>query len=356
MTLLLQDQEIRELFNMDDAIEAMRAAFQEHARGTTANQTRNVYTISSPTKDLNYISNIICGASSEKGMAITRVGSNLVWKGPQGEGSATRREYRPKQPRDMSLVLCYSLETGELQAIMQNVHLSDVRVGATTALAMEHLSREDSSTLGILGSGPQARVSLEGILKVRPIEKAKVYSPNEQRRTSFAQRMTEEFGIEVVPVESTEEAIRGVDILSSNTNTLSQPVFGGDMLEPGQTVSTITNSDPVAFRSETDERTFVRSDLIVINHKAAVLADRQIEMLHPIEKQMMTWDKIKELGEVVSGQTPGRQNRDEIIYYKNNTGMAIQWAVPTAIVLERAREAGIGRELPSEWFFTDLSS
>ena len=355
MTLLLQDQEIRGLFDMEDSIKAMQEAFMEYARGTTVNQTRNVYTIGSPTRDLNYISNIICGASSDKSMAIARIGSNLVWKGPKGEGSATRREYRPKKPRDMSLILCYNLETGELEAIMQNVHLSDIRVGATTALAMDHLSRKNSNILGILGSGPQARVSLEGILKVRPIKKAKVYSPNEKRRTSFAQRMTEEFGIDVVPVANTEEAIQGVDILSSNTNTLSQPVFKGSMLEPGQTIVTISNSDPVAFRAEADEQVFVRSDLIVINHKAAVFADRQIEMLHPIEKKLVAWDKIKELGEVVSGQTPGRQNQDEIIYYKNNTGMAIQWAVPTATVLKRAKEKGVGRELPSEWFFTDLS-
>ena len=59
MTLLLQDQEIRGLFDMEDAIKAMREAFQEYARGTTANQTRNVYTIGSSTQDLNYISNII---------------------------------------------------------------------------------------------------------------------------------------------------------------------------------------------------------------------------------------------------------------------------------------------------------
>ena len=101
--------------------------------------------------------------------------------------------------------------------------------------------------------------------------------------------MTDEFGIDVIPVKNTKEAIRDVDILSSNTNTLSQPVFGGSILEPGQTIVTISNSDPVAFRAEADEQVFVRSDLIVINHKAAVFADRQIEMLHPIEKKMMTW-------------------------------------------------------------------
>ena len=355
--LLLEDQEIRKLFSMEDCIDAMAQGFSAHAAGQTTNQPRSVYSTVSPTQELKYISNIISGAVPSVGMAAVRVASSLVWGGTKGdESDVKKREYRRTIPRDTSLVLLHNMETGHLEAILHNVYLSDLRVGATTALAMKHLSREDSTVLGMLGSGPQAKINLEGICQVRNIREVKVYSPTPEHRESFAAEMRENLGITVTAVDNTEAAIKGVDILCCATNTLSDPVFDGHTLEPGQTVTTITNSDPAAYRTEADETTFVRSDLIVINDRNAVVPNNQIELLGPIERGIISWDKVSELGQVVSGNVPGRSNADEIIYYKNNTGMALQWVVPGAEVVQRARAAGVGRELPSDWFSTDMSS
>ena len=355
--LLLEDQEIRKLYSMEDCIDAMARGFREHAEGRTVNQPRNVYSTVSPTQELKYISNIISGAVPSTGMAAVRVASALVWGGSKGdESDVKKREYRRKIPRDTSLVLLHSLETGHLEAILQNVYLSDLRVGATTALAMKYLSREDSTVLGILGSGPQAEINLEGICKVRNIQEVKVYSPTPEHRKSFAARMSERLNIDVRAVDNTEAAIQDVDILCCATNTMSDPVFDGHSLELGQTITTITNSDPAAYRTEADETTFVRSDLIVINDRNAVVPNNQIELLGPIERGVISWDKVSELGQVVLGNAPSRTRADEIIYYKNNTGMALQWVMPGAEVVQRARAAGVGRELPSDWFSTDMSS
>ena len=51
----------------------------------------------------------------------------------------------------------------------------------------------------------------------------------------------------------------------------------------------------------------------------------------------------------------GRSNDQQIIYYKSNTGVGIQFAATGALIYEECKQRGLGRELPSEWFGADLS-
>ena len=89
--LLLEDQEIRNIFSTEDCIDAMARGLQEHAAGQTVNQPRNVYSIASPTQNLKYISNIISGAIPSEGMAAVRVASSLVWAGSKGDESDVKK-------------------------------------------------------------------------------------------------------------------------------------------------------------------------------------------------------------------------------------------------------------------------
>src|SRR5262245_49696466 len=80
--------------------------------------------------------------------------------------------------------------TGEHLAWMQADYLGQVRTGAASGVATKFLARPDAATVGVLGSGKQARTQLEAVCKVRTIRQAKVYSPNEQHRADFARDMS----------------------------------------------------------------------------------------------------------------------------------------------------------------------
>ena len=79
------------------------------------------------------------------------------------------------------------------------------------------------------------------------------------------------------------------------------------------------------------------------------------ELLDLIDEGKIGWDRVCELGQVLIGTHPGRTSDQQIIYYKSNTGVCIQFAAAGALIYETCRKRGLGRELPTEWFGTDLS-
>jgi len=153
--------------------------------------------------------------------------------------------------------------------------------------------------------------------------------------------------VEIQPVSSPEAVVKGADIVMSATNS-SQAVFDGNWLEPGQMVTTIANTDGVHRRTEADSTTMIRSDFIVLNNKETAVTNQQRELLDLIEEGKFGWEKICELGEVLTGQHPGRTTDRQIIFYKSNTGVGIQFAAAGALIYEACKKQGLGRELPTE--------
>src|SRR6476646_3661188 len=120
-------------------------------------------------------------------------------------------------------VTIYDGKTGEMLALMQADYLGQVRTGAASAVATKHLSRKDSTSVGIFGSGKQARTQLLGISKVRKLTRALVYSPKEESRTAFDKEMASACNVEVVPASRPEEAAVGLDVICTAT-TSREPV------------------------------------------------------------------------------------------------------------------------------------
>ena len=92
-----------------------------------------------------------------------------------------------------------------------------------------------------------------------------------------------------------------------------------------------------------------------MNNKETAITNQQRELLDLIDTGKFGWDKVSELGQVLIGNHPGRSNDKQIIYYKSNTGVGIQFAATGALIYEACKNKGIGRELPSEWFGADLT-
>jgi ornithine cyclodeaminase/alanine dehydrogenase-like protein (mu-crystallin family) len=188
---------------------------------------------------------------------------------------------------------------------------------------------------------------------VRPFKRVQVFSPNPAHRQAFVKRMASE-SVEVVAVDDPREVVRGAHIVSCATNSKT-PVLHGDWLEPGQMVITIANSDVLNTRREVDETTFARASAIIINDWDSVSANRQVELLEPIEKGLVERETVYTLGDLVAGKARLRPDPDAIVYYKNNTGLAMQFAACGAILHRKLAVEGTTRTIPLEWFASERS-
>jgi ornithine cyclodeaminase len=136
------------------------------------------------------------------------------------------------------IVAVWSAEDAKLKGIVLGERLGNIRTGAIGGVAIRHLSSPDAKIVGILGSGAQARTQLAAATTVRQITSARVYSRDEKNRTTFAQEMERELGIEVRPVGSVLDAARDADIVICAT-TSSTPIIRASDLKPGVHVNTV---------------------------------------------------------------------------------------------------------------------
>jgi ornithine cyclodeaminase/alanine dehydrogenase-like protein (mu-crystallin family) len=350
--LLISDPEVRQVITVGECIEAMERAFAEEARGIAVNRPRVRYKVPPDLDKPGYMANIIAGAVPGCGMAALRYDSTIVQE--RVVGGNRRMDFPSPAKRSWGFFLLFSLQTGEPLALIHDFSLSAIRVGATTGVAHRALAKKGAKVVGIFGSGNEARTNLTAICSVRSIDKVKVYSTTEEHRNHFAEEMSRALNIEVQPVNDPESVVKGSDIVMCATNS-SQPVFDGNWLEPGQFVTTIANTDGVHRRTEADSTTMIRSDFIVLNNKDTAITNQQRELLDLIDEGKIGWEKVCELGQVLIGSHPGRTSDRQIIYYKSNTGVGIQFAAAGALIYEACKKRGFGRELPSEWFGADLS-
>lgn len=355
LTLIIDASEVLEVFHMPAAITAMEQAFAEEARNVAVSHPRQRYRVSqrSIPGEESYMANIIAGAVPSMKVAALRYDSMLVTE--KVSFGKKRKEFSYPQKRSWGFVLLFDVESAEPLAVIQDFTLSPLRVGATTGVAVKYLSKTKSQSVGLLGSGNEARRNLEAISKVRKIRSVKVYSPNEEHRKTFSREMSEKTGLEINPVGDPREVVRGADIVMCATNSID-PVFDGDWLESGQLIVTIANSDVAHRRSEADPTTFVTSDLIVLNNKKSVSDNQQGELLDLIKDGRVSWNKVTELGKVIINEHPGRTSDSQIVYYKSNSGLGIQFAAACRLIYDECKKRNLGREIPTEWFGADISS
>ena len=346
--LLLTDEIINSLLSVRDCVGDMELAYQELAAEHAAEVGRERMFLDDRKTGIVYRLGRQCGAVSALGVAALRVNSTR-----KGFRKGIDKMKTTQDPKDHHLVLLFSLENGELLAILHGFTLSGLRLGAATAVATKYLAREGADEVGIYGSGKQARANLEGIAAVTKLRLAKVYSPNRVHREMFAKDMEEKLHISIRPVEQPEEALRGSSIVLCATSAW-EPIFDGGEVEDGALVISLRNSDHEKTPREFDETILRRSPFVVVCSKAQINHDNQRELLDHIETGILSWGNIYELSDLVSGKIK-RRSQTDILFYQSNTGMGIQFAAVGYRAFQAARENGLGMELPNDWFHADLT-
>ena len=348
MPLVITDDDARRLLSMDECIDAMRICFRDFAEGKAVSLPRVRYVVDTPNPGKSYYSNVHVGAVPSFGMACVRAGTHLIEEAGYEDN---RRRMSNLEPFNWTVVILYDIATSEPVAFMHESYVSGIRVGATAGAAVAEIAREDASILGLFRTGRQAAAHLEAICAVRPIVRVNVYSPNRKHLDDFVARTARD-GVEVVAVKQPQDVVRGADIVCCATNTTT-PILFGDWLEDGQMIISIVNSDATGTRREVDNATLIRSSDIIITDWDSLYANKQIELLEPIEQGLVGKDRIHLLGDVLGGGSGIKSGQNGIVYYKNNTGLAMQFAAAGAIIYPKLLAEETNRVIPREWFASE---
>ncbi len=320
MALVLKEADVAQLLTMPDAVAALDTVFRQQHPTTgeqqALNRPRN--RLQPPGAILHFM------AAAAPGLGVYGFKAYTV--------------ARPGVAR--FVVMLFSTEDGRLLAMIEADTLGQIRTGAASGLATRSMARQDAAVVGIVGSGWQARSQVQAVCTVRQVREIRAAGRDPERLRRFCEEMSAAVGVPVTPVESAEAAVRDADIVVTAT-TAKEPIVLGDWLKPGTHLNVMGSN--WANRREVDEHVIKRSDLIVIDSKEQGMLEAG-DLLVPIQQGMLSWDRVHELHEVVSGALPGRQGPEEITLFKS-LGLALEDIAVAARVYALARERDIGEEL-----------
>ena len=315
MVLFLSEDDVKQVLTMPDAVRVVEEMFRQDGLGGAINNPRQ--RVRTPSAMMH----LLAGA--------------LPYLGVMGY-----KAYTTSREGAKFRVFLHDIETGKLLAIIDANNLGMMRTGAATGVATKYMARGDASTVGIFGSGFQARGQLLGVAAVRELKRVFVYSRSVEKRKNFSREMEETLGVPVSPVENAREAVSGVDCVITST-TAFEPVLHGAWLEKGVHVNAIGGN--FLFKREIDEKAAMSARIIAVESREQSKIEAG-ELLPLVEKGRIQWRSLVELGEIVAGKAAGRISGEDITLFKS-VGIAVEDIAVAEHVYKAALSAGLGRSL-----------
>jgi alanine dehydrogenase len=319
--LLLDREDVASLLPLSECIAAVETAFRDHAEGLS-------------------LAPAVASVAADSGIFHVKAAGT---RGPRPYFAAKTNANFPDNPARTGLpaiqgvIALFDAATGAPLALLDSIEITIRRTGAATAVAARHLARADSSTVLVCGCGNQGRAQLECVAAVLPIQRALAFDAAPERAARFAAEMANRLNFAVEPVPDLSRA-RDCDVCVTCTPSRRPLLVEGDV-RAGTFVAAVGADSPD--KQELDPRLLAASKLVTdLTEQCAAFG----ELHHAIEAGLMRPEDVHaELAEVVSGARSGRETQDEIVVF-DSTGTALQDVAAAALVYERARERGIGRD------------
>jgi alanine dehydrogenase len=353
MTLILSNADVEKLLTMPECIEALEQSYVELVEGRGVNRTRSDCITPTSNPDAIYGLKSMDGVIPKFGIGAIRINSDIVTF-PKKGNNVVREKVPAANGRYVGLVLLFSSENGEPLAILPDGVMQRMRVGAANGLGIKYLARGNAKTVGILGCGWQAGAQLMAACAVRKITSVRCFSPTKERREAFAQEMSALLGVEVTAVDQPETAIGRADIAMCASNSLD-PIFFERWIEPGMHLSSIK-------LPEIEISAIKRADRLVLHvheQKPIHVTTRDLALAkqaneHGWSGRGIEFDRLPTVPDLITGRAQGRQSDGEVTCFLNNIGLGYQFAAAGAVVYRKAKDSGLGHELPTEWFTEDV--
>jgi alanine dehydrogenase len=307
--LYLREADVQELLSPAEAVEAVEGCFRRLAMGRVENRPRFRIGLEPGSLNVMAAADLELGVTGLKTYAVTEAGARFV-------------------------VVLFSAESSEVLAVIEADRLGQLRTGAASAVAARHLARPGAASLGVIGTGWQAESQVLCVRAALPgIERVVAYSRDEERLNRFCERFDAE------PAEYNKDAAE-MDVVVTITSS-RDPVLRGEWLQPGSLVCA-AGANRIQSR-ELDNAVLERAAFVCCDSKEQATIEAG-DLVEPVERGVLDWLEVHELSDVVGGELDGRAQEDDIVLFKS-LGIAAEDLAVGTLVLERAREGGLGTEL-----------
>jgi ornithine cyclodeaminase/alanine dehydrogenase-like protein (mu-crystallin family) len=222
-------------------------------------------------------------------------------------------------PSGSGLIALFDAVTGLPTALLiDNGFLTDIRTGAAGAVAADYLAKQTITTVGVIGSGIQARFQVRCLRVARAFSRIVAWSPTPSRLEAYCAEMAAE-GYDVTGASGPEQVCATADVLITATPA-RDPIVKAAWLRPGVHVNAMGADAPGKRELEAD--CFDIADLVVVDRYAQCAAFGELK--HALEAALLTrHDVHAELGEIAAGRKTGRTS-DQQITIADLTGVGFQ--------------------------------
>jgi len=307
--LYLTEEDVAGLLSPTDAVEAIEGCFRRMAAGSVENRPR--YRL-----------------GLERGALAVMAAADLEL------GYAGAKVYAGFRDGARFAVLLFRADSPELVAVLDADKLGQLRTGAASGVAARHLAASGARSLGVIGCGWQAESQVACIRAALPdLERVVAFCRTEERLRAFCEKHDAE------PGESHRDPAE-CDVVVTVTGS-PDPVLRGEWLRAGVLVCAVGAND--GRRRELDNVVLERAAFVCCDSREDARLE-SADLIEPVESGVLDWLEVHELQEVVAGEVSGRQSDDDIVVFKSN-GLAAWDVAVAAAAVERARDAGAGREV-----------
>jgi alanine dehydrogenase len=322
MTLIISEEEVNDLISYDEAIRAIEEIEIQRANGEAKFTPRSRIFMN-------------------KGVL------HLMSAGSEKFNIAGFKAYFSSKKTSKFIFVLFEAETSELKAIIEADRLGQIRTGASSAVATKFLARKGVERIGIIGAGKQALSQIEAVGLITRPKEVLVYSRTRERAIAFSDALKRR-GFNVSVKDSYQEVCNAQVIITA-TNS-KDPFLKSSFIEKGSHLNLIGSNHPS--RAEAFPDVFKNSLVVTDSIEQAKVESG--DLIKAVNEGYVSWEKIKELWEVVSGKVK-RDNDEEVTIFKSH-GIAIWDLAVAKLVFEKAIKKGMGKEVNFKGEFNLLKS
>lgn len=323
--LLLNEKDIRTVFDMNDAIDSNIEAYKIFSNGNAVVPLRQVVAADGGRGNFAFMP----AYSSKLGAAGIKIVN--IFPGNRERGEATT----------IGQMLLMDDKNGEVIALMDGSFITKFRTGAASGAAFRLFARKDAKVGCLIGTGGQADCQLEAMLAACELDEVRIVARDFAKTEKFVAELSERFkgcGAKLVAYSDADEAVDGADVIVVVTVS-TEPVFDAKRVKKGAVVSGVGSY--TAEMNEIDPELFKIADKIYFDSKDACIAE-SADIQIPLKEGIVTDDDLTgDIGEFALGEVVGRESDDEIIIFKN-VGLGILDLVIAKLIYDKAKDRKVG--------------